>query len=75
MLFCDRPTATYILNTMRRYGWIESGKDPRNLKMRQVRLTAAGREKLNSLSGFRSSPPLIPWAAFRRRNGGSLKIF
>lgn len=64
MLFCDRPTATYILNTMRRYGWIESGKDPRNLKMRQVRLTAAGREKLNSLSGFSLEPAFDPMGCF-----------
>ncbi len=64
MLFCDRPTATYILNTMKRNGWIESGKDPRNLKMRLVRLTTEGIEKLNSLSGFSLEPEFDPMGCF-----------
>ena len=64
LLFCDRPTATYILNTMKRYGWIESGKDPQNRKMRRIRLTDAGREKLLSLSGFSLEPAFDPMACF-----------
>ena len=64
MLFSDRPTATYILNIMKRYGWIERGKDPRNLRMRLVRLTETGKEKLNSLSGFTLEPAFDPMGCF-----------
>ena len=66
LLFCDRPTATSILNTMKRYGWVESGKDPLNLKKQRVILTYAGREKLASLVGFALEPSFDPMACFTK---------
>ena len=64
MLFCDRPTATYILQTMRRYGWIESTTDPENRKRRRVRLTLAGWKKLDSMSDFILEPDFDPLGCF-----------
>ena len=64
LLFCDRPTATSILNTMKRYGWIESAKDPKNRRHHLIRLSPAGREKLASLEGFTLDPDFDPMGCF-----------
>ena len=64
LLFCDRPTATSILHTMARNGWIESRQDPLNRKQHLVSLAAAGREKLASLSGFTLEPAFDPMGCF-----------
>jgi DNA-binding MarR family transcriptional regulator len=64
ILFCDRPTATSILHTMTRNGWIESRKDPINRKRRQISLTAVGKEKLVSLAGFALEPDFDPLGCF-----------
>lgn len=50
MLFCDRPTATVIINNMRRYGWVETRKDPGNRKYQQIFLTESGMEKLDEIN-------------------------
>ena len=50
MLFCDRPTATVIINNMRKYGWVETRKDPANRKFQQIFLTEAGIQKLNEIN-------------------------
>ena len=64
LLFCDRPTATFILNTMKKNEWIASQKDPRNLKQREISLTAKGRETLASLSGFYPDSAFEPLSCF-----------
>lgn len=66
-LFCDRPTATVIINNMRRYGWVESRKQPDNRKHTQIRITLAGRAKLEALdavSAEQSQPLFDPLACF-----------
>lgn len=64
LLFCDRPTATSILHTMQRKGWIISVRDQLNMKKQRVMLTDAGREKVSSLSGFSMEPAFDPMACF-----------
>ena len=64
LLFCDRPTATSILHTMKRNGWIISERDPLNMKKQRVILTDSGREKISSLSGFSLEPSFDPMACF-----------
>jgi DNA-binding MarR family transcriptional regulator len=50
ILFCDRPTATVIINNMRKYGWVESKKDPANRKFQQIFLTSKGQHKLEEIN-------------------------
>jgi DNA-binding MarR family transcriptional regulator len=64
LLFCDRPTATSILNAMKKHGWIESSQDPANRKHRSICLTPAGKEKLASLEGFSLEPDFDPMGCF-----------
>ena len=45
MLFCDRPTATVVINNMEAQGWITRERDPDDRKRVRVCITAAGREK------------------------------
>lgn len=52
MLFCDRPTATVILNNMVKQGWVERRKDPDNQKYVQISLTTAGKAKLAELDSL-----------------------
>ena len=49
MLFCDRPTATVIINNMEKYGWINREKDPENRKRIRVVITPKGCEKYLSI--------------------------
>ena len=48
-LFCDRPTATSLLDTLQRRGWIARESDPADGRRRRVVLTAASRRKRRSL--------------------------
>lgn len=47
--FCDRPTATSLIDTLMRRGWVERAKDPQDGRKVRVVLTDAGRVKLASL--------------------------
>lgn len=49
MLFCDRPTATVVIDNMKKYGWVTSETDAADARQRIVRLTKAGKEKLKEL--------------------------
>jgi DNA-binding MarR family transcriptional regulator len=49
MLFCDRPTATVILDNLEKQGWVRREKDPANRKYVQVFLTSQGKSKLEEL--------------------------
>ncbi len=49
MLFCDRPTATVIINNMVKHGWLIREKDPKNKKRIRVMITNKGREKYLSI--------------------------
>lgn len=51
MLYCDRPTATVVINNMKKYDWISSEKDPANGRRQRVKLTPPGRDKLAELRG------------------------
>lgn len=50
MLFCDRPTATVIINNLVKQGWASKRKDPANQKYVQIFLTAAGKDKVAELA-------------------------
>ncbi|MBI5547837.1 MAG: MarR family transcriptional regulator [Deltaproteobacteria bacterium] len=49
LIFADRPTATSMLGTMERAGWITRRRDPSNGKRVLVEITSAGRKKLASV--------------------------
>ncbi len=46
LLFCDRPTATSIVNTMERRKWVKRTTDPDNRKFVRIAITAKGKKKL-----------------------------
>lgn len=50
MLFCDRPTATVIIQNLKRYGFVCSEKDEGNGRRQKVMLTQAGCEKAAELA-------------------------
>ncbi|TBL77374.1 MarR family winged helix-turn-helix transcriptional regulator [Paenibacillus thalictri] len=49
MLYCDRPTATVIINNMERQRWVTKSKDAYNGKLVNIAITNEGRDKLASL--------------------------
>lgn len=49
LLYADRPSATSMLNTLERAGWITRAADPENRKQVIVRITRKGRAKLASV--------------------------
>ena len=57
ILFCDRPTATVIINNMRKYGWVETRKDPTNRKYQQIYLTSSGVLKLDEINASEKLQP------------------
>lgn len=46
LVFADRPTATSMLGTMERAGWVSRRRDPRNGRRVIVEITPAGTRKL-----------------------------
>ena len=63
--FCDRPTATSLIDTLARHGWVEREPDPVDGRNVRILLTAAGRAKLASLpeDASRNHPqPIDPLA-------------
>ena len=49
LLFSDRPTATSMINTLERSGWVTRTPDPENGKRVLVQITGSGRRKLRSV--------------------------
>ena len=49
LLYADRPSATSMLNTLERLGWITRKRDPRNRKQVIVEITKRGRTRLASV--------------------------
>ncbi len=49
MLFCDRPTATVIIDNLEKQAWIQRERDPLNRKFTRISLTHSGRDKLAEL--------------------------
>jgi DNA-binding MarR family transcriptional regulator len=54
-LFCDRPTATVVVNNLEREGWVERAPDPDDGRRVRVLLATAGRKKLTEV---RRSPEM-----------------
>lgn len=46
LLFCDRPTATVIIDNLKKYGYITKEKDIQDGKRIQVKITEQGREQV-----------------------------
>lgn len=75
MLYCDRPTATVILNNMERQGWIRKGKDPHNRKLVHITITEEGREKLASLQlAFEPAQGFDPLSCFSEEEHEQLNL-
>jgi DNA-binding MarR family transcriptional regulator len=51
-LFCDRPTATVILDNLEKQGWVRRETDPDNRKYTRISITPGGREKLAELQAL-----------------------
>ena len=51
-LFCDRPTATVILDNLEKQGWVYREKEVGNRKYTRVLITAAGRQKFNEIQAL-----------------------
>ncbi len=49
LTFADRPTATSMIGTLERAGFVQRRRDPQNAKWVIVELTEAGRQKLESV--------------------------
>jgi len=66
MLFCDRPTATVIIDNLKKYGWVQKLRDPNNGKRTQILITPQGKDKLGSIEmHFKSDEaPFDPLACF-----------
>jgi len=58
LTFADRPTATSMINTLERSGFVRRRRDPVNAKWVIVEITAQGRRKLDSV-------PLQLWRSGR----------
>ena len=46
MLFCDRPTATVVIDNLKKYDYINKEKDAEDGKRIQVRITEKGRKQV-----------------------------
>ncbi len=71
--FCDRPTATSLINTLVRRGWVKREADLADARRVRVIITDAGIAKLDSLppDASRSAPqqrdPLAPFTEAERK--------
>jgi DNA-binding MarR family transcriptional regulator len=63
MLFCDRPTASVILDNLEKQGWIRREKDSENRKFLRISITPAGKTKLQELTAIQPLP-FDPLACF-----------
>ncbi|MCR8630708.1 MarR family winged helix-turn-helix transcriptional regulator [Paenibacillus radicis (ex Xue et al. 2023)] len=65
MFYCDRPTATVIINNMERQRWVKRSKDPSNRKMVNIAITEEGLKKQASLKqAFQSGEEFDPLSCF-----------
>ncbi len=70
--FCDRPTATSLINTLVRRGWLNREGDLADARRVRVTITDAGIEKLDSLppdasgSAPQKRDPLAPFTKAER---------
>ena len=62
-LFCDRPTATVVINNLKKYGFVYSAKDEDNGRRQRVMLTQKGYEKVAELAQ-RPGEDIDPLACF-----------
>ena len=63
MLFCDRPTATVVIDNLAKQGWIVRERDNKNHKFIRIAITPAGRSKLEELAAI-PADPFDPLACF-----------
>lgn len=63
MLYCDRPTASVVIDNLEKQGWVRREKDPQNRKFLRISLTPAGMDKLAELDQV-GEPEFDPLACF-----------
>ena len=63
MLFCDRPTATVVIDNLAKQGWVVRKRDNNNRKFIRIAITPAGRSKMRELAAMQSDP-FDPLACF-----------
>ncbi len=65
MLFCDRPTATVVIDNLKKYGYITKEKDVLDGKRIQVRITEQGRQQVKKAQeAFEQYADFDPLACF-----------
>lgn len=65
MLFCDRPTATVIIDNLKKYGYITKEKDAKDGKRILVRITEEGLQQVKKAKGaFDKMTVFEPLACF-----------
>lgn len=73
MLFCDRPTATVVIDNLKKYGFITKEKDAEDGKRIQVKITEQGKEQVKSaLEAFDKLADFDPLSCF---TGEEKKVF
>jgi DNA-binding MarR family transcriptional regulator len=65
MLFCDRPTATVVIDNLKKYGFITKEKDVEDGKRIQVKITQQGLQQVNLADeAFTKRPDFDPLSCF-----------
>jgi DNA-binding MarR family transcriptional regulator len=69
ILYCDRPTATVVINNLRKKGWVESNRDPQNKKHIQISLSPEGLKKVREVdnSDFKQYRKFNPLEGINRQ--------
>lgn len=65
MLFCDRPTATVVIDNLKKYGFITKEKDGNDGKRTQVKITPLGIQQVKiAQEAFAKKADFDPLACF-----------
>jgi DNA-binding MarR family transcriptional regulator len=64
-LYCDRPTATVIIDNLKKYGFVQKEKDAEDGKRIQVKITELGRQQvMGAQDAFTKLTDFDPLACF-----------
>lgn len=74
MLFCDRPTATVVIDNLKKYGYITKEKDEENGKYIRVRITEQGLSQVKETErAFEQMPEFDPLSCFTEEERATLE--
>jgi DNA-binding MarR family transcriptional regulator len=74
MLFCDRPTATVVIDNLKKYGFVTKEKDSEDGKRIQVRITGKGLQQVKKAEEeFEKLTDFDPLACFTEEEEKTLE--